>query len=113
MKLGITNKKENNLLHRLEISFTVKEIGKTPSRKELREKIAALAGVDEKNLVVDALSTSYGTTEVSGVARVYKNEKELRRLETKPIIERNFGKPEKPKPDEGEASPAAKPAGKK
>lgn len=108
MKVDVTEKRQNKILQRQEINFTVKESGRTPSRKELREKVAALVGADEKNLVIDVLKTSYGTVNVSGVARVYKSNEELRALETKPIIERNFGKAEKPKPAEGEALPAAK-----
>ncbi|HLC92833.1 MAG TPA: 30S ribosomal protein S24e [archaeon] len=110
MKVDITDKRENSILQRQEITFTVKEAGTTPSRKELREKIAALLGADEKSLVVDVLKTGYGTTQVSGKARVYKSEKELRRLETKPMVERNLGRPEKKKAEE--EMPAAKPAKK-
>ena len=104
MKVEITSKRQNEVLNRQEIGFTVKEAGKTPSRKELREKIAALVGADEKKLVVDRLVTSYGSTGVSGTVRVYKDEKDLRELEIKPIVERNFGKPEKPKPAEAAAA---------
>ncbi len=114
MKVDITEKHENPLLGRQEAKFSVKEAGSTPSRKELRVKIAALLGADEKNLVVDVLGTRYGTTEVSGKARVYKSEKELKRLETKQVIERNFGRQGKPKAKESAApAPEANAAEKK
>ncbi|HLC78988.1 MAG TPA: hypothetical protein VJG83_01025 [archaeon] len=108
MRIDITQKHENKLFGRQEAQFVVKEATTTPSRKELREKIAALIGADEKNLVVDVYNTSYGTTEVSGVCRVYKNESDLRKTELKPIIERNFGRPEKAKPAEEAPAPVPK-----
>ncbi len=112
MKVEITSKHDNHILNRKEINFTVKDAQATPSRKELREKIAALAGADEKTLVIDVLKTSYGTTQVLGVARVYKTEKDLRATELRQIVERNLGRPEKAKPLET-AAPEPKPEKKK
>ena|SRR3989344_5822112 len=98
MKMDVKTKHENALLGRQEVEFTVSEVKSTPSRKEIREKVAALLNADEKNLIVDVFGTSYGTSEIKGVARVYKNERDLKRTELEYIVHRNFGKPEKPKP---------------
>lgn len=116
MKISIVSKKENPLLSRLDVEFEAKEVTATPSRRELRQQLAALTSADEKLLIVDVLGQEYGTQEVKGTARVYKTEKDLKRTETKKLIARNFGKeavakkkPEATKPaTEAAAAPAAK-----
>ena len=112
MRIDITKKHENNLLGRQEVDFIVKESSTTPSRKELREKIAALLGANEKHLVVDVYDTTFGTSEVKGTARVYKDENNMKKSELEYVVSRNFGKPEKPKAAEAETAPAAPPAKK-
>ncbi len=90
MEIEIISKKDNQLFNRKEIEFLVKGIGPTPSRKELRQKIAALMNADEKTMVIDVLETIYGSSDIKGVARIYKNRKDLDALELSHIIERNF-----------------------
>ncbi|VVC00524.1 30S ribosomal protein S24e [uncultured archaeon] len=110
----ISSKKENPLLSRQEIEFEVKESNVTPSRKELRQQVAALVNADEKLLVVDVVEQKYGTAETSGNARVYKDYKTLKSTETKKMIIRNFGKeaaakkkPAAPGQSAGQEAPAA------
>jgi len=111
MRIQIENRNENPILNREEINFTVKEVESTPSRQEIRKQVAAQANVDEKLLVVDVLGTSYGTPELKGVARIYKNETEMKKTELKYIIARNFGKGKEEKKvkaaTEGEANASA------
>ncbi|MCH7902447.1 hypothetical protein IIC68_01715, partial [archaeon] len=94
---------------RQEISFSVTETKATPSRKELREAIAAQTNSKEKNIIVDVLDTRFGTTDFKVEARVYENEEQLKKIELKPIVVRNFGKEEKKAATdgspEGEATP--------
>jgi len=107
LKLEIQEKKENPLIGRQEISFSVTETKATPSRKELREAIAAQTNSKEKNIIVDVLDTRFGTTDFKGEARVYENEEQLKKIELKPIVVRNFGKTEEKK---AEAAPEVKEA---
>ena len=97
MKIDIVKKHENPLTKRTEIDFTIKDAQATPSRKEIREKMAALTGSDEKHLVIDVLDTGFGTTSLKGKARVYKTPEDLKKGELRYVVYRNFGKPEKPK----------------
>jgi len=119
VKLEIQEKKDNPLIGRQEISFSVTETKATPSRKELREAIAAQTNSKEKNIIVDVLDTRFGTTDFKGEARVYENEEQLKKIELKPIVVRNFGKEEKKatngspegkeaKPEAGSEAPAEK-----
>ncbi|MAG17989.1 MAG: hypothetical protein CL944_00775 [Candidatus Diapherotrites archaeon] len=105
MIIQIESKNENPVLNREEVSFIVKETEATPSRQEIRKQVAAQANADEKLLVVDVLDTSYGTSELKGVARIYKNEAEMKKTELKHILVRNFGKDEKA--EEKKEAPAA------
>lgn len=105
MKLEIQEKKENPLIGRQEISFSVTDIKATPSRKEIREAIAAQTSSDEKNIIVDVLDTRFGTTDFKGEARVYENEEQLKKIELKPIVVRNFGKTEEKKVTEVKDAP--------
>ncbi|MCR4334917.1 MAG: 30S ribosomal protein S24e [archaeon] len=97
MRVQIENRNENPLLNREEVNFTVKETQITPSRQELRKQVAAQTNADEKLLVVDVFNTSYGTAEMKGVARIYKNEAQMKKTELKYILVRNFGKEEEKK----------------
>ena len=113
MKLEIQEKKENPLIGRQEISFSVTDTKATPSRKEIREAIAAQTSSDGKKIIVDVLDTRFGTTDFKGVARVYENEEQLKKIELKPIVVRNFGKEEKKeeaKPEASEAPAKEKPS---
>ncbi len=92
MRISIISKEENPLLARQDIGFEAKDVSKTPSRKEIRGQLAALVNADEKSLVVDILEQNYGSSEVHGKARVYKNEKDMKRTEVAKVIIRNFGK---------------------
>ena len=107
MRVEITTKKDNPILGRKEIEFTVKETKITPSRKELREKIVALTNSDKKNLVIGVLEGNYGTSELKGTARIYNNPEDLKKTELKHMVTRNFG--EKKKAKGAEDKPAAAP----
>jgi len=113
MRVEIVSKKENPGFGRQEVRFSVKESSATPSRKELREKIAALTGAGEKNIVVGVLETRYGSTALQGIARIYKSEKELKKTELEYITARNFGKAEVKKEAEAAGNPEAKAAPEK
>lgn len=97
MRIDIVSKKDNKILGRQEVEFTVKEVTSTPSRAEIRKKIAATLNADEKCLIVDVMETAYGSREISGTARVYSNAVDLKKTELPFIITRNFGKEEEKK----------------
>ena len=94
MIVNIDEKNENPVLNRTEIKFSVKEAQKTPSRKEIKQKIIALINSDEKLTVIDVLETRYGTSDLKGIAKIYKDEKQMKKIEEKYILTRNFGKEE-------------------
>jgi small subunit ribosomal protein S24e len=71
MEITITEDKRNELLKRREIFFRVTYEGPTPSRQQVLDKMTALLNLDANLTVIDSLTTRFGKTEVTGIARVY------------------------------------------
>ena len=97
MKVNIVSKQKNALLHREEITFEVNKAKITPSRKELREQIAAMCNADSELVIVDDIKHSFGTDYVSGKSRVYDNKESLSKIELAYKVKRHTGKAEETK----------------
>lgn len=83
MKLELTEKKPNKLLHRTEIRGTVTFDGATPSRKDVREQVAAALKVDAGLVVSKEIYAPYGAYNATILAYAYDNADALNRIETK------------------------------
>tara|TARA_Y100000034_G_scaffold85463_1_gene102496 strand:+ start:183 stop:617 length:435 start_codon:yes stop_codon:yes gene_type:complete len=95
MDIKIDNKTENKLLSRLEVKFTIKHKGATPSRTEVQVKLAAKLSKDSKLVIIPKISTRFGLGESIGIAHVYKTEKAKLANEPKHILKRFEPKPVK------------------
>ncbi|MBN2067673.1 MAG: 30S ribosomal protein S24e [Candidatus Diapherotrites archaeon] len=104
MQVDILKKNENKALERTEIAFKIEGCSTTPSRKELRGKIAALTNSKEELLVVDRIKHRFGSKLVTGTARAYSKEGQLRKIEEAYLIARNEGKKAK-KGEQAEEKP--------
>ncbi len=91
MKVEIIQRTENKSLAREEIAFRIEGADKTPTRAEVRKKIAALINANEQCLVVDGFSLRFGSPVVFGSARVYRSEDAMKKIELKSKIRKNFG----------------------
>lgn len=90
MNIEIKTKTENKLLNRTEASFEINHSeASTPNRLDVKKHIAAKLGADEKAVAIKVMKSQYGASKSTGLAHVYKSEKELQRIEPKYIIERN------------------------
>ncbi len=105
MKLEIIETKKNPLLFREEIKFNVIDANQTPKRTEIIEKISAHTNTDKKNIIIKEIKTSYGSTKVTGTARIYETVEAMKKIESKYLIERSQGKEEKPKEIEKKEEP--------
>ncbi len=121
MELEITGKKENKTLQRQEVKIEIKNAMLTPSRKELRPKIAALLGAKEELTVIENIDHTFGTNQGKIKAHVYENEEAMKKTEPAYLIQRDLGKQKKKgkeekKPEGKEEKPAKteekKPEGK-
>lgn len=101
MEIQIIKDKTNSLLNRREISLRVKDKA-TPSRIEVKGKLAALLNSKPELIVIEHLDTIYGKQELMGTACIYQAEERLKQLAHQHLVARDA-----PKVKEGaEAAPA-------
>jgi small subunit ribosomal protein S24e len=119
MELKIQENKENALLDRREIVFTLRHDGETtPSRTQVRQLVASQVGTKTENVVVESMHTEYGRGVSRGVARAYKSADAARTTERVHLLKRNQLYVEKPKKEgakaeeKKEGAPAKAPAKK-
>ncbi len=97
MQIKIELTKENPLLKRTEVGFTIvqgpKE--KTPQRLEVKKAVAAQMQVGAEVVFVKRMRTKTGTSITEGVANVYQSVAQAKLVEPEYIRKRN--NPEKPK----------------
>lgn len=113
MEVSIISRKENPLLEREELIFLVNHESRgTPSREEIKNKLAAILNVDTEKLFIKKVESEYGITRSKGIANIYKSLERAVLVEPKHIIKRNLGelptKEEEPK--EKKEKKKAKPA---
>ena len=113
MELNITSKQENPLLNREEIRFEIKKAKITPSRKEVKGKIAAMCNAETELVVIDEIRHSFGKHYVTGNAKIYKNKESMDMIEAKYVLNRNLGikKKDGEANEEKSAKPAEEPGG--
>ncbi|MCZ7394721.1 MAG: hypothetical protein ABOK23_02540 [Candidatus Methanoperedens sp.] len=110
MEIQIIKDKTNPILNRREISLKIKERA-TPSRIEVKGKLAALLNSKPELIVIEHLDTIYGKQELTGTACIYQSEERLKQLAHQHLVARDAPKA---KEGEAEAAPAqaAQPAAK-
>ena len=116
MEVQIDSKKNNQLLNRTEVYFTVKHLGeKTPNREIVRNELAEKLNAKKENIVVDYIRPGFGTNETAGYAKVYSSLQKVKELEETHILIRNKlieGK-KKEKTSEKKPAEAKKPTAEK
>ncbi len=101
MEIEITGKKDNLILERTEVEFTIKhDRERTPSRKDVKGKLVEVLGTKKEIVVVNSFHTQFGKGESRGSANVYKSLERAREIEEKYILKRN-GLLEEKKKEEG------------
>lgn len=88
MEIKIASEKENPLLGRKELWIVVRA-KKTPKRSELKTRLAAELGVEEKLIIVDKIKTVAGTSDAEVYVKIYKDEEYLNKIEPTYKIEKN------------------------
>jgi small subunit ribosomal protein S24e len=97
MELKIVLQKQNPLLKRKEVQFTVEHTqGKTPARLDIKRSIASELQVSDKLVFVKRMKTMTGTNTAVGEANAYESEAQAKLIEPAYIMKRNVP-PEKPK----------------
>lgn len=110
MEILITSDKQNELLSRREVTFTLNFNGATPSRKLVQAKLAAMVNAGKEQVVLDSMKSRFGISVLTGSARVYQNKEDLVKLERGYLMTRGgvaeevFGAQDAPSEDAAEAS---------
>ncbi|MCS7119705.1 MAG: 30S ribosomal protein S24e [Nitrososphaerota archaeon] len=95
MKVSIIDQSRNELLKRLEVKFQVEHPNDgTPSRLEVREKIANKLGIDVERVYVRKMETKSGVRVAVGEAMIYDTVDQAKYVEPEHIILRNVKKKE-------------------
>ncbi len=103
MEIEITSRKENKVLEREEVAFTLQFEGKTPSRKQVQQQLSDVIG--RNIIVVEYIKPMYGASKATGYARGYTSARQARAVEQQHILERNNlagGEPEQAAAEETE-----------
>ena len=97
MKVNIISKKQNPLLKRKEVTFSVDHAqnGGTPSRVEVSKQLASLLQTKPEMVYVKNMATKTGQMLAVGKANVYDSIEQGKLMEPKHVIARN-ALPEKP-----------------
>ena len=90
MELELLEKKELQLLSRVEVTFRIKHPNEsTPKRNDVREELASKLNVKKSNVIIDNMKADFGRAETVGFAKIYKTEDEAKSKERKHILVRN------------------------
>ncbi len=106
MELQIIKDKANPQLKRREISLKIVNKG-TPSRIEVKNKLAALANSKPELIVIEQLNTVFGKQEVVGSASIYESEERLKQISHRHLAAR--GMPKQAEEKAAEAAPVKEP----
>jgi small subunit ribosomal protein S24e len=102
MEIKVLEEKNNPLLQRREIQFNVSHNLGTPSREEIKGKLAAYLNSKPELVIIERMKSDFGRRETKGYAKIYESMDRLKSVETEHIIKRNEKKPA-PKEEEKKA----------
>jgi len=110
MKIRVTSKERNSLLKRTEVAFEVEhgETGGTPSRFDMRKRLAEALKAKLELVYVKRVETRTGANTALGEANVYESVEQAKLVEPEHIVTRNAPPTEKPAEEPAE-KPAEKP----
>ena len=107
MEIEIDSKKNNPLLNRTEVHFTIQHEGeKTPNREIIRSELAEKLNAKKENIIINDIQSSSGIQKSIGYAKIYSSVKKAEEMERKHILKRNkiSGKKEKKEGEKAETA---------
>ena len=101
MKMEINEKKENVILKRTEVRFTIDHKGEsTPSKGAVVDELAKKLDAKRDAIVLNNIDTVYGSGLSKGYAKVYVTKEDAQAIELEYILKRNgIQKPEYKAPE--------------
>ncbi len=92
MNIEVLQDSKNILLKRRDVKFKVTQTGTTPSRVDVKRKLAALLNTDEKLIVINKMNCTFGKQETLGFANIYENEERLKQVAHEHLLKRDVVK---------------------
>ena len=93
LKIVITNEMDNPLLSRKQVEFKLlHQKMATPSRMDVKKKLAAQFNVDLERVIIQKLTSKFGQSYTFGFAKIYDSVESAQQIEEKYILKRNQGK---------------------
>ena len=90
MEIQIGSKKENKLLGRMEVEFSVSHSNeRTPRREVLRSELATLLHVSKDVVIIDHIYAEFGKQQCVGYAKIYSSVENAKKIERKHSLKRN------------------------
>ncbi len=105
MDIKVLEERKNPLLQRREVKFSVSHNLGTPSREEIKAKLAAYLNSRPELVIIERMNSEFGKRETRGYAKIYESADRLKSVEAEHIVQRNEKKKEAKK--EGEAAAEA------
>ena len=82
MEIEIKDKKENALLDRIEVRFSVSHTNATtPKRDAVRDELAKLLNAKKDCVIVESMDSEYGRAQTNGTANIYRAVEQIKALE--------------------------------
>jgi len=107
----ISSKTEQPLLSRTELSSVISFDAATPSRADVRKKLAEALNSQESLIAVTTIATDFGSKSARVTAHVYNSKEDMTRFESKAVLNRHLAKEkaeEKGTTETKESAPAKK-----
>ncbi|MEZ5335472.1 MAG: 30S ribosomal protein S24e [Methanolobus sp.] len=107
MDIKIIKDKNNALLNRRELNLTVTFDGATPSRNDVKDKLAAMLTVPLELVIVQNMENEFGKQEIKAYVKIYEDEARMKQVEEAYVLERNkLPEPEVVEEEEAAEEPA-------
>ena len=86
----ILEERDNPLLYRKELIVEIDHVGEpTPSREEVRKRIAALKGVSENLVIVHTIKPMFGIGKSKAFIKIYQSEEKLKEIEPEYMLKKH------------------------
>ncbi|ABE53143.1 30S ribosomal protein S24e [Methanococcoides burtonii] len=89
MDINIIEDKNNALLNRHEVKFDATFKGSTPSRLDVRGKLAAMLNVPLELVILQKFENTYGMSAANGYAKIYEDAARMKVVEKEYVLKRN------------------------
>ncbi|ETA69009.1 30S ribosomal protein S24e [Methanolobus sp. WCC1] len=108
MDIKIIKEKNNALLNRRELNLAVTFDGATPSRNDVKAKLAAMLNVPLELVIVQKMNNEFGKQEMNVYVKIYEDAARMKQVEEAYVLERNkLPEPEVVEEEEAPAEEAA------